>query len=1086
MREKDQLITELRKKIESRNSMMDSIRNSLYKEVLLLKEKLRVAQIFGPGAMTTTVTNRDGTTSSTVSVVAPAGGQGATTTITLNAGDLDAFSFLDWMQLFSDEAITDDKRKMMAKLQDAINVQYTNLSLMFAERLKQAEKRLAEITSQFHDAYLEISHRLLVMREQSQVNLPFDRPRHDEPPGPEDPEVEKQKKKIRKLKAFLEQARQEHETLVKKLIVLAKRVEYNERERKNLSKLDASMEARAPDGWIYMVFLDIQGSTAMWEAVPDTMEVVVETFMQVLKKLCDKYLGYWVKNEGDALFIVFGDVFNAVNFAMEVQLNLMEEEWPSVIYTLPAAQKQYDRHGNLIFKGIRARCGVYKGNPKRVKDGVTQRFDYFGRSVNSSARVSGAASGGQVFVSSLVFEEIKDFLAKLVGTPVWKDCGSHLFKGLTNPEVCIELLPAKLAGRSDTFPPLTTNSGHTLSESQSHLKEQLTKLEVQIRRNSSGGDLLTPKKKASVVSHVSSILSESGTDTDEDPAFGDTMSDDEAAQLKGSRGNSEESLKSKRKSSLRKKKKEKSKERKKSLAQQKDTEVDRATDEESEETSDESESDESQQDETVAILDDDEEEDADERFKARMLEYKRKVDAEYSEKEAQLEEKMKQARKLLMHLLASLDEKELLQMQSNIDPSMQSQVRGCDARIVRLRRDIEQVFSISGTATSGMTGPSAAIAQSIGASSFNPYSTVSMGGPGTMGGTMYQTVGSGQSSGSGPAGLPMLSPKQLQQLQQQATIGAGGPAPGTVGTNFRGGTRQQSTPQNSPPLHYTGSLPPVARGQPGAAPRSSSGVAHPGLGRQSSRGAARSPVNSRSPSAGEAPRGRGGFAQQPHLQINTPGGASRGGHRSSAPSSRASSRPGSAHRSSSPSPQVPGSSSESAFAEDDAFGPQVQSDEEDDYDLDMPGVESGGRNRNQQQQLRHTLSAPSSAAGSGSAAARNQRRANPRPALLSVTSEGDLSGGSSASASPAASPLSPGSATGSASSPFAASVKEKQQRAFTKMRGVLGLLRAGRSPSSRTTSPTSSGASLSGAANHAGGSSSSHVRRGPSPHGGGK
>jgi hypothetical protein len=75
-------------------------------------------------------------------------------------------------------------------------------------------------------------------------------------------------------------------------------------------------------------------------------------------------------------------------------------------------------------------------------------------------------------------------------------------------------------------------------------------------------------------------------------------------------------------------------------------------------------------------------------------EYKTKIHAEFAEKELQLEEKMKSVRKILTHLLACLDERDLLHMQAQSDSTMHAQLRGCEARLVRLRRDVERVFQL--------------------------------------------------------------------------------------------------------------------------------------------------------------------------------------------------------------------------------------------------------------------------------------------------------------------------------------------------------------------------------------------------------
>lgn len=133
----------------------------------------------------------------------------------------------------------------------------------------------------------------------------------------------------------------------------------------------------------------------------------------------------------------------------------------------------------MVFSGLRVRAGVHKGNPKRVKDEVSGRFDYFGPAVNRAARVSNSGAGGQTIISTDAWNEVKTSLESMVGTPSHRDVGTHTFKGLDTPELCIELLPRGLEGRRDHFPELnTTRVPVTLKD---EVSSQIYQLEERIK-----------------------------------------------------------------------------------------------------------------------------------------------------------------------------------------------------------------------------------------------------------------------------------------------------------------------------------------------------------------------------------------------------------------------------------------------------------------------------------------------------------------------------------------------------------------------------------------------------------------------------
>jgi len=191
-----------------------------------------------------------------------------------------------------------------------------------------------------------------------------------------------------------------------------------------------------PAGTVTFLLTDIEGSTRLWETVPDAMEAALERHDRVLSEVIERNGGVVVRSrgEGDSFFAVFPSAVAAVEAAGACQLRLAHEAWPAGV-------------------ALQVRMGLHTGEARaRGSD----RIDH--APVNRCARVRAAAHGGQVLVTKTTRELVGDRLGGGLGL---KKLGAFRLRDLAEPELIYQLTHADLPA---DFPPIVT-----LAETTSNL-----------------------------------------------------------------------------------------------------------------------------------------------------------------------------------------------------------------------------------------------------------------------------------------------------------------------------------------------------------------------------------------------------------------------------------------------------------------------------------------------------------------------------------------------------------------------------------------------------------------------------------------
>lgn len=173
------------------------------------------------------------------------------------------------------------------------------------------------------------------------------------------------------------------------------------------------------------LFTDIEGSTRTWLDDPDVMNAALAMHDEVLRAVFAEHAGHVFSTGGDGLYVAFDQAASAVAAAVEVQRRLHTMAWP----------------GDLR---LPVRIGVHTGSVFRRDD------DYFGPTLNKTARLMAAGHGHQTLLSA-------DTIAALSEVPDGaeiRSLGRHQLRDIVEPAEIHEVV---IAGLDAVSRPLRTH-----------------------------------------------------------------------------------------------------------------------------------------------------------------------------------------------------------------------------------------------------------------------------------------------------------------------------------------------------------------------------------------------------------------------------------------------------------------------------------------------------------------------------------------------------------------------------------------------------------------------------------------------------
>ncbi|HET7376764.1 MAG TPA: adenylate/guanylate cyclase domain-containing protein, partial [Anaerolineae bacterium] len=181
-----------------------------------------------------------------------------------------------------------------------------------------------------------------------------------------------------------------------------------------------------PTGTVTFLFTDIEGSTKLAQAYPDTWETARERHHAILKCAIEAEHGFAFQIIGDAFCAAFHTANAALRAAVKAQIDLHAEAWSEIT--------------------IKVRMGIHTGQADVQANGEYRGY----LAMSRVQRLMAAGHGGQVLISLATKELVCDELAKDVSL---RDMGERQLKDFIRPEHIYQLVIPNLPAN---FPPLKT------------------------------------------------------------------------------------------------------------------------------------------------------------------------------------------------------------------------------------------------------------------------------------------------------------------------------------------------------------------------------------------------------------------------------------------------------------------------------------------------------------------------------------------------------------------------------------------------------------------------------------------------------
>ena len=190
---------------------------------------------------------------------------------------------------------------------------------------------------------------------------------------------------------------------------------------------------KIPEGEVTIIYTDVQGSTALWEADPLAMKKATDIHDTIIRKCYADHGGYEITTEGDAFNLAFQHPADAIGFALRAQLSLYKANWPEGILNNP--------HGcfkeKKKFRGFRVRMGMHHGPTTSSVHETTGRTHYQGEAVDFAKAIEKMTHGGQILTTVETWRAVSGMAEQFLGSPQVMDCGEHMLYDMKKEDAAL-------------------------------------------------------------------------------------------------------------------------------------------------------------------------------------------------------------------------------------------------------------------------------------------------------------------------------------------------------------------------------------------------------------------------------------------------------------------------------------------------------------------------------------------------------------------------------------------------------------------------------------------------------------------------
>ncbi|HCC07475.1 MAG TPA: hypothetical protein DEP72_04885 [Clostridiales bacterium] len=172
-----------------------------------------------------------------------------------------------------------------------------------------------------------------------------------------------------------------------------------------ISKGEKTLKLGGTKKYVTLFFVDIRGFTSMSEKLePEIVVSVLNEYFETCVNSIFKYDGTLDKFVGDEIMAVFNSPIDLANHELAAV--------KSAIHMRDSGVEMHDRIKEEYGVDVRFGIGINSGEAVIGNIGTSFKMDYtcIGDAVNTAARLQAVATQGQIIISKVVYDKIKDYV----------------------------------------------------------------------------------------------------------------------------------------------------------------------------------------------------------------------------------------------------------------------------------------------------------------------------------------------------------------------------------------------------------------------------------------------------------------------------------------------------------------------------------------------------------------------------------------------------------------------------------------------------------------------------------------------------